>query len=329
MTPKYSYIIPFYNVRPYVRACLDSVLAQTFPAWECICVDDGSPDGLGEILDEYAAKDSRFKVIHQPNAGVGAARNAALAAMSGEWFFFVDGDDLTSPLTCEMCESVLKTHPDADMLMFGETSFPQDGVCDWGAGPAEMKLERRDVHDVVDLWMYRTGHCTRAYRRSVYGDLRNPNLIKGQDRYFLLDCLFRTNKVVKVDRPISGVRHRIGSTMRSAMTVKKLQAAITSAEHFIGLVDASDRQVDPALVRSLINRVMEVFVEALGQLQDKREQSDVFRSWMKMVGRMQKSRVITGFQQLRARVLLLLPFRLTATVLCLLPHKIKCMGFHR
>lgn len=326
---KYSYIIPFYNVRPYVRPCLDSVLAQTFPDWECICVDDGSPDGLGEILDEYAAKDSRFKVIHQPNAGVGAARNAALSAMSGEWFFFVDGDDLTSPWTCEMCESVLKAHPDADMLMFGETSFPQDGVCDWAREPAGMKLERRDVHDVVDLWMYRTGHCTRAYRRSAYGDLRNPNLIKGQDRYFLLDCLFRTNKVVKADRPISGVRHRIGSTMRSPMTVKKLQAAITSTEHFIGLVDASDRRIDPALVRSLINRGMETFVEALGQLQDKRDQSDIFRSWIKMVGRLQKCRVITGFQQLRARILLLLPFRLTAYVLCLLPYKIKCMGFHR
>ena len=326
---KYSYIIPFYNVRSYVRPCLDSVLAQTFPEWECICVDDGSPDGLGEILDEYAAKDSRFKVIHQPNAGVGAARNAALSAMSGEWFFFVDGDDLTSPWTCEMCESVLKAHPDADMLMFGETSFPQDGVCDWAREPAGMKLERRDVHDVVDLWMYRTGHCTRAYRRSAYGDLRNPNLIKGQDRYFLLDCLFRTNRVVKIDRPISGVRHRIGSTMRSPMTVKKLQAAIASTEHFIGLVDASDRRIDPALVRSLVNRGMETFVAALTQLPDKREQSDVFRSWIKMVGRLQKSRVITGFQQLRARILLLLPFRLTAYLFCLLPYKVKCMGFHR
>ena len=329
MTPKYSYIIPFYNVKPYVRPCLDSVLAQTFSDWECICVDDGSPDGLGEILDEYAAKDCRFKVIHQPNAGVGAARNAALSAMSGEWFFFVDGDDLTSPWTCEMCESALKAQPDADMLMFGDTSFPQDGVCDWGAGPEGMKLECRDVSHVVDLWMYRTGHCTRAYRRSAYGEFRNPNLIKGQDRYFLLDCLFRTNKMVKVDRPISGVRHRIGSTMRSAMTVKKLQAAITLSEHFIGLVESSERQIDSAFVRSLVNQYMETFVEALGQLQDKGEQVFVFRLWLEMVGRLQKSRVTKGFQQFRARILLLLPFRLTANLLCLLPHKIKCKGFHR
>lgn len=329
MKPKYSYIIPFYNVRPYVRPCLDSILAQTFPDWECICVDDGSPDGLGEILDEYAAKDSRFKVIHQPNAGVGAARNAALSAMTGEWFLFVDGDDLSSPWTCEMCERVLEEHPDVDMLMFYMISFPQDGICNWGAGPAGMKLERRDVHDVVDLWMYRTSHFTRAYRRSVYGKLRNPHLIMGQDVYFLLDSLFQTRTVVRVDRPISGMRLRIGSTMRSPMTVKKLQAAITLFEHFIQLAEDSDRRVDPAFVRSFVNRYVETFIEALGRLQDKAEQAFVFRSWIEMIGRMQKSRVITGFQQLRARILLLLPFRLTAYLFCLLPYKVKSMGFHR
>ena len=90
----FSIIIPVYNVAPYLRECLDSVLAQTFGDWESICVDDGSTDGSGAILDEYAAKDSRFKVIHQTNAGVSAARNCALEQMSGEWFLFLDGDDI-------------------------------------------------------------------------------------------------------------------------------------------------------------------------------------------------------------------------------------------
>lgn len=76
----FSIIIPVYNVAPYLRECLDSVLAQicTDWEWEAICVDDGSTDGSGAILDEYAARDGRFKVIHQTNAGVSAARNAAL-----------------------------------------------------------------------------------------------------------------------------------------------------------------------------------------------------------------------------------------------------------
>ena len=72
--PYFSIIIPVYNVAPYLRECLDSVLAQTFTDWEVICVDDGSTDGSGEILEEYAVKDKRFKVVHQENQGVVAAR---------------------------------------------------------------------------------------------------------------------------------------------------------------------------------------------------------------------------------------------------------------
>ena len=90
---KFSIVIPVYNVAPYLRECLDSVLAQTFTDWEAICVDDGSTDGSGEILNEYAVKDKRFRVFHQANAGVSAARNAALDVVKREYVCFVDADD--------------------------------------------------------------------------------------------------------------------------------------------------------------------------------------------------------------------------------------------
>ena len=92
MSPAISIIIPVYNVAPYLRECLDSVLAQTFADWEAICVDDGSTDGSSAMLDEYAAKDKRFRVIHQPNAGVSAARNRALNEATGELLCFLDAD---------------------------------------------------------------------------------------------------------------------------------------------------------------------------------------------------------------------------------------------
>ena len=93
MPPTFSIIIPVYNVAAYLRECLDSVLAQTFGDWEAVCVDDGSTDGSGAILDEYAAKDVRFKVVHQANAGVSAARNSGMANASGEYITYLDGDD--------------------------------------------------------------------------------------------------------------------------------------------------------------------------------------------------------------------------------------------
>lgn len=91
--PKISIIVPVYKAEAYLHRCIDSILAQTFTDWECILVDDGSPDGSGSICDEYAAKDTRIHVIHKKNGGVSSARNAGLGIAIGTWVSFVDADD--------------------------------------------------------------------------------------------------------------------------------------------------------------------------------------------------------------------------------------------
>ena len=88
-----SIIVPVYNVEKYLRACLDSILAQTFSNFEVILVDDGSKDCSGKICDEYGAKDSRIRVLHKENGGVSKARNAGLDLAQGEFVTFIDGDD--------------------------------------------------------------------------------------------------------------------------------------------------------------------------------------------------------------------------------------------
>ena len=90
---KVSIIVPVYNVAKYLRQCMDSLVGQTLREIEVICVDDGSTDGSGAILDEYAVNDARIKVIHQVNTGAGAARNAGFALAQGEYLFFCDPDD--------------------------------------------------------------------------------------------------------------------------------------------------------------------------------------------------------------------------------------------
>lgn len=91
--PKFSIIIPVYNVEAYLRECLDSVLAQTCADWEAICVNDGSTDGSLAILQEYASKEPRVHIIDQPNKGLSAARNAGIHAAKGEYIFLLDSDD--------------------------------------------------------------------------------------------------------------------------------------------------------------------------------------------------------------------------------------------
>ena len=106
-SPFFSVIVPVYNVAPYLGECLDSVLAQTFTDWECLCIDDGSKDGSDLILDAYARRDPRFRVTHQPNAGVSAARNRGMTMARGEYLAFCDGDDLIDELYLSAFQSLV------------------------------------------------------------------------------------------------------------------------------------------------------------------------------------------------------------------------------
>ncbi len=92
-----SVIIPVYNAGLYLDRCVNSVISQTFPDWELILVDDGSKDESGKICDEFAQKDDRIRVIHQENAGAGAARNNGITMAKGEYVVFVDADDYIEP----------------------------------------------------------------------------------------------------------------------------------------------------------------------------------------------------------------------------------------
>lgn len=95
--PQISVIVPVYKVEPYLRPCVDSILAQTWTDFELILVDDGSPDNCGAICEEYAARDSRVRVIHRENGGLSAARNSGLEVAAGDYISFVDSDDLIAP----------------------------------------------------------------------------------------------------------------------------------------------------------------------------------------------------------------------------------------
>ncbi|MDR0933202.1 MAG: glycosyltransferase [Victivallales bacterium] len=97
--PKISILIPVYNAEKYLRECLDSISAQTLADFEVICCNDGSTDSSLDILQEYADKDSRFKLLSKKNEGSSATRNVCLAQAQGEYLYFVDNDDLIAPDT--------------------------------------------------------------------------------------------------------------------------------------------------------------------------------------------------------------------------------------
>ncbi len=117
-----SIVVPVYKVEKYLDRCIESIVKQTYKNLEIILVDDGSPDNCGRMCDEWAAKDSRIKVIHKENEGLGYARNSGLDAATGEYVAFVDSDDYIMPQTYEKALERLLSE-NADMcyfLCFGE-----------------------------------------------------------------------------------------------------------------------------------------------------------------------------------------------------------------
>lgn len=100
--PQISVIVPIYKAEKFIKRCVDSILNQTYKNIELILVDDGSPDLCPEICDQYAASDSRVRVLHKENGGVSTARNAGLDLARGEYISFVDSDDYLEPCMYEM-----------------------------------------------------------------------------------------------------------------------------------------------------------------------------------------------------------------------------------
>lgn len=128
MQPKISVIIPFYNVEKYFSECLDSVLSQSYQNIEVICVDDHGTDGSRAIADSYAAKDSRVKVLDPGrNQGAGAARDSGVDVMEGEYFYFLDSDDLLPEHTLKkMYETLERTG--ADMVTGRFEAFADEDI---------------------------------------------------------------------------------------------------------------------------------------------------------------------------------------------------------
>ena len=168
--PEISVIVPVYRAEAYLHDCVDSILAQTFSDFELILVDDGSPDNCGAICDDYAARDSRVRVIHQENQGQAAARNRALAVAKGDWVCFVDSDDDVHPQMLE-CLGQAADESGAAMSMcrmLEASEIPGDF-----SAPVEVSWERLSMEEEPLTALFDAGKypgwvaCAKLVRREL------------------------------------------------------------------------------------------------------------------------------------------------------------------
>ena len=226
--PKISIIVPVYNVEQYLQRCLDSIAAQTFTDWECILIDDGSPDNSGAICDEYAAKDERFKVIHQKNAGVSAARNAGLEVAKGEWIGFVDPDDYIQNDMYSFLYS-LAHERNADIVCCGWDNYEGATVETQIFKPLKEKFKKPYFNDVInsrEAIIRELSHAMyitwdKLFSKKVcHNVFYNTKYVNGEDRLFTVQSFLNATLVAYNMLPKYHYCHRPNSAGTKAFTKK-------------------------------------------------------------------------------------------------------------
>ena len=248
-----SVIIPAYNAAGYLERCLGSLQNQTFEDWEAICVDDGSTDGTGALLDTFAAGDPRIRVIHKANEGVSVARNTGVAQAEGRYLLFVDSDDFLHPRTMEIT-FMLAERDGSDLVCYTyDHGYRTRLIIRHLLGlPDPKKVRFKPLEDYKTLLtddilsraseysrpgegLY-TKHCQPwrcLYRKEVVRDVRFIPGIIYEDFPWWGEVMLHTQKATLTDLPLyfyyPNVRSYIFSS-REAFRIRSLRTAIAAAE---------------------------------------------------------------------------------------------------
>lgn len=223
--PTISVIVPVYKAEKYIHRCVDSILSQTFQDFELILVDDGSPDNCPAICDEYAAKDSRIRVLHQENQGQAAARNHGVAIAHCDWICFVDSDDLIHPQMVEyLFKAVVRHNAKIGMCSALEAEhLPTTFSLPKTYSSCKMQINEQTLSN-----LYRHG---RHRPWVIWGKIIHKDIILHtpltagrvfEDNAVAVQWLYTANTVADIDEELYFYRTTPVSTVRGSFTLKKL-----------------------------------------------------------------------------------------------------------
>lgn len=212
---KISVVIPVYNVEKYLSECLDSVVNQTYKNLQIILVDDGSTDFSGKICDVYAEKDNRITVVHQKNAGAGAAKNTGLELIDGDYFSIIDSDDyIELDMYEKMVNSLEKYNADIVQCLFRNVfvndSF--DRKYKIKGNYPKVLTSKSFLKEYLYDWKYAI-FANKVFKSSLLKEIRFPVGRKIDDEFFTYKLVCNAKKVVNIDNILYNYRMRKTSVM--------------------------------------------------------------------------------------------------------------------
>lgn len=248
MNPLVSVVVPAYNVEMTLRACLDSVLAQTYPRLEILLVDDGSEDGTEGICREYAEADERIMLIRRENGGLSAARNTGLDRCSGEMVAFVDSDDVLTPDHIELLYDIM---PKDGRGISITNLTPFKGAFSPGHTPSRPRSMEpvEAVREVFYQGDFDTCAAAKLFCRELWAGIRFPEGYVYEDLPTVYRVLLRSESVCYAYSRTYGYRYSANSLDHSEVTSKKIET-VALVEGIVSDIDASHPELSlPARCR--------------------------------------------------------------------------------
>lgn len=213
-----SVIVPVFNTRKFIDEAMLSLLRQTYSHLEIILIDDGSTDGSGLACDDYGQRDQRVKVIHQPNKGVSAARNAGLDMASGEIIAFLDPDDAMHPDAIRiMVSKMLQDNSDIVMCnySFQDTEEKLDYKCFSKEKSKSITIGKKEAAMLIAEQKVEFAVWNKIYKRHVWENIRFPDDRIFEGTYVVYDVFDQADLVSVMDEELIMHRKRKGSLCNS------------------------------------------------------------------------------------------------------------------
>lgn len=224
-----SIIIPAYNVDEYLEECVKSLLSQTYKNYEIIIIDDGSTDQTYRVACNLSSDNKKIKLLHQKNQGVSVARNIAMQNADGEYFIFVDADDVVAPRYVETLVTYLKT---VDMVMVGFSSEREDIITGLASKPKHVQAINVK-EDILCGTNYDGYLWNKIFRRSIIERYKlefKRNIVVWEDLLFVLEYLNKCKLVSIFDDKLYYYRKREGSAVNST-SIEKYKSKYVIVEY--------------------------------------------------------------------------------------------------
>lgn len=252
-----SVIVPVYKVEPYLDKCIGSIVNQTYQNLEIILVDDGSPDRCPQICDQWAARDSRIKVIHKENGGLSDARNAGLDICTGAYVVFVDSDDYVDrEYVSYLYELVTKNRADLAICAFRyekDNGAQIDSVV--SDGEIYVMDQCRALKEMCDSRLFSNSACAKIYPRTFFDSIRFPVGHIYEDLAVAYKLFLKAQTVVFGQRALYHYIRNEASITKSTFSWKQLDA-VTYGEEMC----AEIRKQWPELFAATQKRLFAIYV---------------------------------------------------------------------